>query len=85
MRILKSVLLALAVATLHIEGMTCGACATSVRIVLQRANGVKKATVSYATKTATIEYEPALTSGSKLAATVEAALPYKARVVEKRK
>ena len=85
MRILKGVLLALAVATLHIEGMTCGACATSARIVLQKQNGVKKADVSYAKKTAIVEYDPALTSGSKLAAAVEAALPYKARVVEEKR
>lgn len=84
MRILKGVLLALAVAILHIDGMTCGACATSARIVLKKQNGVTKAEVSYAKKSATVEYDPALTSGSKLVAAIESALPYKARVVEEK-
>lgn len=82
MRILKIAVLALAIATLHIEGMTCGACATSAKIVLKKQNGVKKADVSYAKKTATVEYDPAVTSAKKLAAAVEASLPYKARVIE---
>ena len=84
MRILKFALLALAVATLHIDGMTCGACATSTKIVLKKQNGVKKADVSYAKKTATVEYDPAVTSAKKLAAAVEASLPYKARVIEEK-
>ena len=82
MRILKIAVLALAIATRHIEGMTCGACATSAKIVLKKQNGVKKADVSYAKKTATVEYDPAVTSAKKLAAAVEASLPYKARVIE---
>ncbi|GAC1430448.1 MAG: hypothetical protein NVSMB68_02750 [Thermoanaerobaculia bacterium] len=86
MRIVKGVLLVLAIATLHISGMTCGACATSTKIVLKKQNGVRKADVSYAKKMATVEYDPAVTSAKKLAAAVEATLPYKAEVVaEKRK
>ena len=82
MHILKIAVLALAIATLHIEGMTCGACATSAKIVLKKQSGVKKADVSYAKKTATVEYDPTVTSAKKLAAAVEASLPYNARVVE---
>lgn len=85
MRMFKGVLLALAIATLHIDGMTCGACATSAKIVLKKQSGVKKADVSYAKKTAIVEYNPAMTSGRKLAAAVEAALPYKARVIEEKR
>lgn len=84
MRMIKAVLLAMAIATLHIDGMTCGACATSAKIVLKKQNGVKKADVSYVRKTATVEYDPGITSAKKLAAAVEALLPYKARVVEER-
>ncbi len=85
MRILKGALLALAIATLHIEGMTCGACATSAKIVLKKQNGVKNAAVSYQKKAATVEYDPAVTNGKKLAAAIEAALPYKAQVVEEKR
>ena len=82
MRFLKGALLPAAIATLHISGMTCGACATSAKIVLKKQNGVRKADVSYAKKSATVEYDPSVTSGRKLAAAIEAALPYKAQVVE---
>ncbi len=82
MPFLKAALLVLAVAILHIDGMTCGACATSAKIVLGKQKGVKSAGVSYAKKTAVVEYDPAMTSAKKLAAAVEASLPYKARVVE---
>ena len=85
MRTFKSILLVLAVAILHIDGMTCGACATSVKIVLKKQAGVTAASVSYDKKTATIEYDPRATSANKLAAAIEAALPYKARVVEEKR
>ncbi len=82
MRFLKAALLVLAVATLQIDGMTCGACATSAKIVLKKQSGVKSADVSYQTKTAVVKYDPAVTSAKKLAAAVESSLPYKARVLE---
>ncbi len=69
-------------AVLHVEGMTCGACATSVKIVLKKVDGVVDAAVSYEKKRAVVEYDPARVSPAKLAAAIEAKLPYKARVVE---
>lgn len=42
---------------LHIEGMDCPACATSVRIALKKLDGVRDATVSYAEKRARVQYE----------------------------
>lgn len=69
-------------AVLHVEGMTCGACATSVKIVLKNVDGVVDAKVSYAKKRAVIQYDPRRVSPSNLAAAIEAKLPYKARVVE---
>lgn len=45
-------------ATLHVEGMTCGACATSVKIVLKKIDGVIDATVSYERKRAVVQYDP---------------------------
>lgn len=71
------------VATLHIEGMTCGSCATAVRRVLTRVEGVKAATVSYESKSAVVTYEPAKVSPETIARAVEEKLPtYKATVVE---
>lgn len=40
--------------TLPIEGMTCGACATTVQNRLREAEGVQEATVNYATARATV-------------------------------
>lgn len=69
-------------AILHVEGMTCGACATSVKIVLKKVEGVVDATVSYEKKRAVVEYDPARVTPAKLVAAIETKLPYKARVVE---
>ena len=71
------------VSTLHIEGMTCGACATAVKHVLTSVNGVKSATVSYEKNSAVVTYEPAKVSPDQLARAVEQKLPtYKAKVVK---
>jgi copper chaperone CopZ len=43
--------------TLPIEGMTCGACATTVQKRLLREAGVKDATVNYATGKSTVTIE----------------------------
>ncbi len=69
-------------ATLHVEGMTCGACATSVKIVLKKVDGVIDATVSYERKRAVVQYDPTRVSPPQLVAAIEKKLPYKARVVE---
>lgn len=45
------------VVTLHIDGMTCGACAVSVQQVLADIPGVHNATVSYEQRMATIELD----------------------------
>ena len=44
-----------------VEGMSCGTCEIAVRHALKRIDGVKSARVSVATKTATVDYEPAKT------------------------
>lgn len=71
-------------AVLHVEGMTCGACATSVKIVLKKVDGVVGAAVSYEKNRAVVEYDPARVSPAKLVAAIEAKLPYRARVVEEK-
>jgi len=71
------------VATLHIEGMTCGSCATAVKRVLTKVDGVKAATVSYEKNSAVVTYEPAKVTPEKIARTVEEKLPtYKAKVIK---
>ncbi len=71
------------VATLHIKGMTCGSCATAVKRVLTRVDGVKAATVSYEKNSAIVTYEPAKVTPEKIARAVEEKLPtYKARVIK---
>lgn len=71
------------VATLHIEGMTCGACATAVKHVLKGIDGVKDARVSFQEKKGVVTYDPAKVTPQKIAHSVEEKLPaYKATVVK---
>ena len=71
------------IATLHIEGMTCGSCATAVKRVLIKVDGVKAATVSYEKNSAVVTYEPAKVTPEKIARAVEEKLPtYKAKVIK---
>ncbi len=49
-----------------VEGMSCSTCEVAVRSALQRTNGVKSAHVSVATKTATVDYEPAKTNPAEI-------------------
>ena len=72
---------AAATTRLRIEGMTCGACATSVKIVLQKIDGVNTARVSHEEKSAVVTYDPAKVTPQHLADTVNAKLPYKATLV----
>ncbi len=65
-----------------VEGLSCVTCEIPVRHALRRIDGVKSAHVSAATKTATVEYEPAKTNPEKLVAAINstgyrAALPNK--------
>lgn len=72
-------------AVLQVEGMTCGACATAVKIVLKKIDGVVDATVSYEKKRAVVRYDPKQVSPKDLAEAIEEKLSYKARVVEEGK
>ena len=56
---------------LPITGMTCAACAARIEKSLNRAEGVRKATVNLATSRARIEYDPSSTGIKQLAATVK--------------
>ncbi|HEY3348198.1 MAG TPA: heavy metal-associated domain-containing protein [Thermoanaerobaculia bacterium] len=67
-------------ATLDIQGMTCGACAASVRVVLKRLDGVTEAKISFTEKKALVAYDPAKVTPQKMADAINARLPYKAKV-----
>jgi copper chaperone len=66
--------------TLHVEGMTCGGCAISTRVVLERLPGVKEATVRYEEKSAVVTYDPDRVSVQQMIAAVKT-LGYTATVV----
>ena len=65
---------------LHIEGMTCGSCATAVKLVLGKTPGVISSTVSYEQKRAVVTYDPARTTPPKIADAISTALTYKVSV-----
>jgi Cu+-exporting ATPase len=52
--------------TLPVEGMTCGACATTVQKRLQQASGVRDAVVNYATGKATVHIDDTQVSVAEL-------------------
>ena len=77
-------LLITALAILHIDGMTCGSCATAVKQVLKKVDGVKDARVSYEEKKAVVTYDAAKVTAERIAGTVSEKLPtYKATVMKR--
>ena len=67
---------------LNIEGMTCGSCALTARIVLERTPGVFDAEVSFEESTATVLYDDSVTSAADVIARLEEYTGYKATVAE---
>ena len=65
-----------------VEGMSCATCEIPVRHALRRIGGVKAIYVSAATKTATVEYEPAKTNPEQLVAAINS-IGYRASVPNK--
>ncbi|MEP6585919.1 MAG: mercuric transporter MerT family protein [Candidatus Udaeobacter sp.] len=53
-----------------VEGMTCATCEVAVRNALKRVDGVNSAHVSVATKTATVDYDPAKTNPEQLVSAI---------------
>lgn len=70
------------VTKLHIEGMTCGGCATSVKLVVKKLDGVTNADVSYEKKSAVITHDAKKISAEKIAEAIRTSLGYEVRVVE---
>lgn len=58
-------------ADLPIEGMTCASCANTIERRLGKQPGVTSASVNFATKVATVKYDPAATGPVKLAKAVD--------------
>lgn len=69
-------------ARLAIEGMTCGSCATTARIALERVDGVHRADVSFDSASAVVLYDPAKTTPNVFIARLEKLTGYQARPVD---
>ncbi|MBN2567378.1 copper-translocating P-type ATPase [Candidatus Woesearchaeota archaeon] len=63
---------AMRTANLQISGMHCASCATLIQRSLSNAEGVAEANVNYATCTASVRYDEALTSSDRLIGIVKA-------------
>lgn len=64
---------ATATALIGVEGMTCGACAVTARLALNKVKGVSSAEVSFEKKEAKVTYDPALATPDRLKAAIDAA------------
>ncbi len=53
--------------TFAIENMTCAACPITVHKAMSNVTGVKSVDVNFDTKTATVEFDPAVTSVDEIA------------------
>jgi len=60
-------------ALIGVEGMTCGACAVTARLALNKVKGVSSAEVSLEKKEAKVTYDPALATPDQLKAAIDAA------------
>ncbi len=58
---------------LPLKGMTCAACARTIEKALSKSAGVASASVNFATKTATVNYDPAATRPETLVTVVQEA------------
>lgn len=60
----------MALATLKVQGMTCGHCVKTVTQALEQAEGVKRAQVDLGAGRATVEYDEQRTTPAELAGVV---------------
>ncbi len=56
---------------ISVNGMTCGSCAASVQLALDKVNGVQSAAVSYENKEAGVSYDATLVTPEQLKAAIE--------------
>ena len=57
-----------ATVTLAVENMTCALCPVTVRTAMAKVDGVKRVTVDFDAKTATVVFDPHTTSPERIAA-----------------
>ena len=57
--------------TFRIEGMHCDGCAERIKVVLEKAPGVREATVSFADGLARVQYNPHAVSEGRLVDVIE--------------
>ena len=67
---------------LAVGGMTCGSCATTARIALERVEGVYRADVSFDSASAVVLYDAARTTPDVFIARLEKLTGYRARPVD---
>lgn len=70
-----------AVVRFALSGMTCGSCAVTARVALQRVAGVYGATVSYDSASAEVRYDPRQTAPARIAEDLERMTGYRATVI----
>ena len=69
-----------AVVRFGVTGMTCGSCATTARLALQRLPGVHGAVVSYDSASALVRYDPRRVNPAVIAQHLERMTGYRATV-----
>lgn len=70
-----------AVVRFRIDGMTCGACAATARIALEKRAGVFEAKVSYDEATGTVRYDARKVTPAEIAAHLNRLTGYRATVI----
>lgn len=70
---------------LKIAGMTCGGCATAVKIAAKKIDGVVSTDVSYEKGQADVTYDPAKTNPAAIAKAISERTGFKAEAQESRK
>lgn len=70
-----------AVARFSIAGMTCGTCATTARVALQRLTGVYRATISYDSASAVVQYDPGRLTTERIAGHLLRMTGYRATLI----
>ncbi|MDP3766502.1 MAG: heavy metal-associated domain-containing protein, partial [Dehalococcoidia bacterium] len=70
-----------AVARFAIQGMTCGSCATTARVALQRLAGVYRANISYDSASAVVRYDARRVNPTQIAQHLERLTGYRATLL----
>lgn len=70
-----------AVARFGIQGMTCGSCATTARVALQRLAGVYRANISYDSASAVVRYDARRVNPTQIVQHLERLTGYRATLL----